>query len=286
MKNILAFIILGFMFPVFSKAQETRSNLAIYVTGDINPGYKKVLGANIVSRITMSDKYSAVERTADFLSTLTREQDYQTSGVVSDTQIARLGEQFGVQYVIVADASEIFGSIFIAARMINVESAQIIASITYDSKVDSMETLVNLATEVSDALMGELLYPGLLSRVEIRGPFDSTEDLMNYENFRLYSPSKGEELIRDVKLIEYIAKACRKKGQSCSPVLTAVEHIDEPLGTRGAAYNHNYYATLIWPGSTNVESNKFLGAYLLNMENLKIEHRSVNSFYIYVMINE
>ena len=35
------------------------------------------------------------------------ENDYQTSGEVRDSQIARLGQKFGVRYVVVADVSEL-----------------------------------------------------------------------------------------------------------------------------------------------------------------------------------
>ena len=280
MRSILVIIMLVFVLPMHSKAKETRTNLAVYVTGDINPGYKKVIGAKIVSRITTSNEYSAVERTADFLSTLTHEQDYQTSGVVSDTQIAKLGEQFGVQYVIIADASEIFGSIFVSGRMINVESAQIVASITCEGKVDSMESLVNLATELSDALIGELAYPGLLSSVEIRGPFNSTKDCEHLYMGRLYD-IHTKERITDIKQIEYIAKSYKKKGVSCTPVLTLLSQTSESVGSRGE--NTNYFGTLVW-STTSTKSNVYLGSTLIILDPLSFTYRDLHqSFYIYII---
>ena len=156
MKKIIFFLLL-LVFPLISKAQESQNKVAVYVIGDINQGYKKVFGAKIVSNIASNNQYIAVERTADFLSALARESDYQTSGVVSNSQIAKLGEQFGVHFVVVVDASEIFESIFVSARMINVESAQIIASIECDGKIDSMESLSNLASDISDSLIAECM---------------------------------------------------------------------------------------------------------------------------------
>lgn len=209
MKYILT-IALILMMPLSSVAQGASKKVAIYITGDINQGYKKVIGSKMVSNITQSNEYIAIERTADFLETLSREQDYQISGMVSDNQIAKIGAQFGVQYVIAADATELFGSIFISARMINVETAQIIASTELERKVSSMQVLMSLASEVSEALMGELLdqYQGLLDKVEVNGPISSTSQM----------PQNGIKTFQ-LREIQYIAKALSRKGRSCYPVL-------------------------------------------------------------------
>ncbi len=122
--------------------------VAIYVTGDVESGYKKVIGSKLVTGITRSDDYVAVERTADFLSELAREQDYQMSGAVSDSQIARIGQQLGVQYVLVADISEIFESIFISARMIDVQTAQILKSAEADRVINGLEDLTHCADSI------------------------------------------------------------------------------------------------------------------------------------------
>ena len=100
-----------------------KKKVAVYMTGsNIDQSYKKVIGAKIVSAVTQSGEYAAVERTAEFLAALSAESDYQTSGEVRDSQIARLGQKFGVKYVIVADISELFDELFISSRLINVET--------------------------------------------------------------------------------------------------------------------------------------------------------------------
>ena len=87
----------------------TKEKVAVYMTGDkIDDTYKKVIGSKLVTAITESGKYAAVERTSDFLAAISAENDYQTSGEVRDNQIAALGQKFGVKYVVVADVSEVF----------------------------------------------------------------------------------------------------------------------------------------------------------------------------------
>lgn len=159
MKHYVIFmsIILGMIAPSVC-AQTVKQKVAVYVTGDVEAGYKKVIGSKLVTGITRSEGYAAVERTADFLAELTKEQDYQMSGAVSDNQIARLGQQFGVRYVLVADISEVFESMFISARMIDVQTAQITNSTESNAVVGSMENLSNLAEKIALAIVGAPIF--------------------------------------------------------------------------------------------------------------------------------
>ncbi len=140
-------------------AQEhAKKKVAVYMTGSTSDAaYKKVIGAKLVNAITESGEYAAVERTADFLAALSAESDYQTSGEVRDSQIARLGQKFGVRYVVVADASELFDEYFIAARLINVETGLVERSFDVNGPADSMSQLVSLSKDVAAGLLGKQL---------------------------------------------------------------------------------------------------------------------------------
>lgn len=93
-----------------------------------------------------------------------KEQDYQLSGAVTDSQIAKLGQQFGVQYVLVADISEVFGSMFISARMIDVQTAQIMNS------ADATQTVTNMVglTEIADKIVSNILWTRHFSENELK----------------------------------------------------------------------------------------------------------------------
>ncbi|MCL2097588.1 MAG: fibrobacter succinogenes major paralogous domain-containing protein [Bacteroidales bacterium] len=129
---------------------QEKTKLAVYVHGDAREAEKKVVGARIISTIVKSDKYAAVERTADFLAELSREQGYQYSGSVDDGQIIKLGKQFGVKMVCVADV----GGSDLFARMIDIETG-LVASVSGRHGV-SLSNLDNLISN-ANALIENLL---------------------------------------------------------------------------------------------------------------------------------
>ena len=158
MKRLVFLIMALFCLSGYLMAQGERLKVAVYVTGDVDDSYKKVIGSKMVSAITASQGYTAVERTADFLAALSQEHDYQSSGAVNDSQIVKLGQRFGVRYVVVADVTEIFGSMFISARMINVSTGLITASSESSRTIDTLEGLMSLSEEVAEALLGTLAH--------------------------------------------------------------------------------------------------------------------------------
>lgn len=157
MNKVLFIFVLAALFSlnVFSQT-ESKKKVAVYVTGsDVEESYKKVIGAKMVSFITKSQQFSAVERTADFLSALNSEQDYQTSGEVSNSQIVKLGNQFGARYVAVLDLTNVLDELFVSSRMIDVQTGQIISSFDASSTAENMAQLTALANKVSDGLILE-----------------------------------------------------------------------------------------------------------------------------------
>ncbi len=190
------------LFGSVATAQTVKQKVAVYVTGDADAGYKKVIGSKMVSGITRSDSYIAVERTADFLAELAKEQDYQTSGAVSDNQIVRLGQQFGVRYVLVADISEVFDSMFVAARLIDVQTGQIKKSAEGNLISESLDGL----TELSDTIVSALTMD--VDAIKIIGPFIIARDLYNYDSQipQGYRIASGRELGNIIKSFKMLGK--------------------------------------------------------------------------------
>lgn len=133
--------------------QAFKQKLAVYMIGDVDESYKKVIGSKMVSEIAGSPDYIAIERTADFLNAISSEYDYQVSGNVTDSQIARIGQQFGVRYVAVVDANELLDEIFVSSRLIDVQSGVIIYSYETSSPVQGMAQLVSLSQNVAKGLI-------------------------------------------------------------------------------------------------------------------------------------
>ena len=156
--KIISFImLLAVSLPISSQ----QKKVAVYVTGE-QSGVKKILADKLVEGITYSKKYKAIERTANFLAELKKEQKYQRTGEVDDNDISRLGKQFGVQYVCAVDVIEELGQKYITARLINVESAEIVTTGNASSELTTMEQLLecsnSIATDITGKTAQELAY--------------------------------------------------------------------------------------------------------------------------------
>lgn len=128
-----------------------QKKVAVYMTGE-ESGVKKVLGDQLAAAFARSGKYIAVERTASFLAELRKEHSYERTGAVKDSEIAALGIQFGVNYVCVADISEVFGEKYISARLIDVETAEIVNTHNVSGQMNSMNQCLHMANEISQNL--------------------------------------------------------------------------------------------------------------------------------------
>lgn len=149
--KIISFIMLFVVsLPVFAQ----QKKVAVYVTGE-QSGVKKILADKLVEGITYSKKYKAIERTANFLAELKKEQKYQRTGEVDDNDISRLGKQFGVQYVCAVDVIEELGQKYITARLINVESAEIVTTGNASSELTTMEQLLECANSIATDITGK-----------------------------------------------------------------------------------------------------------------------------------
>ena len=129
--------------------------MAVYIVkNDAAKEIGRVLGDKLVASFTKSGRYIAIERTNSFLSQLNKEQSYQRTGAVDDNDISRLGKQFGVQYVCVADVSDVFGEKYISARLIDVETAEIVKSHDVGGSINTMKDCMRKTDELAYYLSG------------------------------------------------------------------------------------------------------------------------------------
>ena len=135
------------------KPGEGKERIAVYVAGG-EQSIQKLLAAKMVSAITQSEKYVAMERTGAFLQLLKKEQNYQYSGSVDETQLARLGKQFGVKYVCVVRVANSFGSEFLDAILINVETSVVKASANDALTENDLQSLIRKTKHITTLLLG------------------------------------------------------------------------------------------------------------------------------------
>ena len=127
--------------------------VAVYVTRTGNKDVDIILGDQLVAGFATSGRYLAIERTQGFLNQLSKEQAYQQTGAVDDSDLMRLGKQFGVQYVCVAKTSQLFGDYYIASRLIDVEHGEVVNSYKKDAvQLGSSQQVVTVAKEIASKL--------------------------------------------------------------------------------------------------------------------------------------
>lgn len=165
----IATTIFAVMVFAFAMAQE-KPKLAVYVHGSCSSSNKKLVSSKVISTILRSNKYEVVERTADFLEELRREQRYQYSGNVDDGQLIKLGKQFGVRLVCIVDLSEnnyckgTSDYNLISERLIDIETGLVVSAAgiynfciqySYGDRYDSrsFDEVLNLITDVTIVLL-------------------------------------------------------------------------------------------------------------------------------------
>ena len=83
------------------------------------------------------------------MSQLNKEQKYQRTGAVDDSDISRLGKQSGVQYVCVAEVSDFFGEKYVSTRLIDVETAKVVNTSNVGGEINDMKTCIQKADEIA-----------------------------------------------------------------------------------------------------------------------------------------
>jgi len=153
-----------------------QQKVAVYIAGGSDAGINKVLADQLVAAIVKSGKYTAIERTSSFLAQLNNEQSYQHGGAVDDNQLSRLGKQFGVQLVCVAEVNDVFGQKYVSARFIDVESAEVISTASANSNMSNMDELLKVAESITNELMGKATKEQPQSRAIASNPCEELQE--------------------------------------------------------------------------------------------------------------
>lgn len=153
MKTRKVFLAFALFITGFTFAQQ---KVAVYVTGGTDAGINKVLGDKLVEAFVKSGNYTAVERTSSFLDELSKEQTQPNINNINDSELSRLGRQFGVQLVCVAEVSDVLGEKYISARLIDVESVEVLTtSNSGNASIKTMSDLIALSEKLSRELSGK-----------------------------------------------------------------------------------------------------------------------------------
>jgi len=126
--------------------------IAVYVTGNVAEDEKSALGTRMLASLINSGRYRGIERSAAFVAEINKEQTTQRSGAIDDSQISELGKQFGVGYICIAAITPAFGSYQVSARIVDVETAEVVFIGEATSPLKTIDDL----SAVSDRVVGNM----------------------------------------------------------------------------------------------------------------------------------
>jgi hypothetical protein len=120
-------ILLAVMYvaSIYGQGDRAKEKVAIYTDDKSGKYYAEFAGGFLTNAIVKRGSFEACERSADFLKLSGNEQEYQRSGAVNETEIAKLGAQLGVQMVCAVKIGLMDGQPFISAKLIDVETSGI-----------------------------------------------------------------------------------------------------------------------------------------------------------------
>ena len=149
MKQVITLII-GLM---LSMAALSQTSVAVYVTSSdrVSPETKRILGSELVSAITKTNEYVAVERTDEFLAQVAQEQgNYE----IDDAALYNLGRKFGASNVCVADITKFGDEYYIVARLLDIKTSKVWRTSRKYSRLASLKELVETSESLADELFG------------------------------------------------------------------------------------------------------------------------------------
>lgn len=157
MKKISVLILLVFSCVMFAEnAYAQAKKVAVYVEGKIDSEDKSIVSDAVLARMSGNKEYAPFERNNAFIDALTHEQDYQLSGEVPEREIRKVGERFGVDYVVAVNVIIKNDEVcHMTAKLINLESGAIVKTVNQHRQYTDSSVLTALANNVAYRLLNK-----------------------------------------------------------------------------------------------------------------------------------
>jgi len=138
---------------------QSKPKIAVYATGAEEQGTNKALETYMLTALVNSGQYQTVERSEEFLAQLAAERSKQHSGAIENEQIKKLGKQFGVDFICIADITPALGSNMVSVRIVDVETAEVVAMGYADSPLKVLPDLTDASLRIVEMMFGMAEQP-------------------------------------------------------------------------------------------------------------------------------
>ena len=137
-------------------ASAAGRKVAVFVEGNVTKVQKSMINSAFMARLSGNKEYRAFERNEAFLKALEKEHDFQLSGCVPDNEIRKIGERFGVDFVIAVNAVVTDDEQSqMSARLIDLVSGEVLKTCNASREYENSSTLTALANNVAYRLLSK-----------------------------------------------------------------------------------------------------------------------------------
>lgn len=155
MKKLVILLVLVFCTNFRAAAESERPTIAIYVIGNVLENEKEALATRMLTALVNSGRYRVVERSNAYLNVIDAEHVKQRSGAIDDNQISALGKQLGAGFVCVANINPAYDKYQVSARILDVETAEVIVVGEGYSPMKTMNDMRVVSRDIVNAMFGE-----------------------------------------------------------------------------------------------------------------------------------
>ncbi|MEO8140214.1 MAG: CsgG/HfaB family protein [Gemmatimonadota bacterium] len=193
------------------RAQDTRPGIAVmpfqnggsYGQDKENfEALERGLAGMLISELAQNPGARVVER--ENVQSLIGEQDLGKDGRLDAATAAKVGKLVGARYMVMGSFVDLYGHFRVDARLVDVETSEIIKVVRGDPKYEKREEMFKLLQSVAERLMAETKLPPLTAEVSraVKARNVPTEALTYYSRALLYQ-DRGDK----TKAAEFFSKA-------------------------------------------------------------------------------
>ena len=153
-KAAISVVLLLMLFPVISVAAQTQVAVLEFVGKNVSTEEASALADRLRIELFRTGQFKVMER--EIMDQILEEQGFQLSECTSNECIVEMGQLIGVERVVAGSVSRV-GEVFsIAARMVSVQTGEIIGIATYDYEGKIGQLLKTGMANVSQQLAGTI----------------------------------------------------------------------------------------------------------------------------------
>ena len=199
MKRFLLFFVMVLL-SFFATAQKKVAVMEVKAYDGVKQMHAVMIRGGLETAVGNTPGYETYDRSN--FEAIMQEQNFQRSGAVKDSDIKRLGELAGVQYIIVPEASAGDGQIYILVKMLDVETGKF-GGVKEKLCEASSQEIKNACAELGKALF-DTGTQGQKSKTDVATTSDKTTTTQKKTTPVMTSgPVKNEFSVSDGKKVEF-----------------------------------------------------------------------------------